>query len=54
MQTLANGSLLISATYMEDLGRYGCTAGSGAGFTRGEMYLFVTSESYMYPQSDFI
>ena len=34
---------------MEDMGRYGCTAGNSGGFQREEIYLQVQSEyNYQY------
>jgi len=38
---LDNGSLFISQAYMEDTGRYGCTAGNTGGFDRSEVYLTI-------------
>ena len=41
LQKLANGSLYIKKVYMEDMGKYGCTAGNNGGLIRTEMYLHV-------------
>ena len=45
-QVLSNGSLYISEVYMEDMGKYGCTAGNSGGFQREEIYLHVGSKSF--------
>ena len=31
-------------TYLDDVGKYGCTAGNSGGFQREEVYLHVASE----------
>ena len=36
--------LHLSEAYIEDVGKYGCTAGNSGGFEREEVYLHVTSE----------
>jgi len=43
LQVLPNGSLYISEAFMEDMGKYGCTAGNSGGFEREEVYLDITS-----------
>ena len=48
---MTNGSLYISEVYMEDIGRYGCTAGNSGGFQREEIHLDVKSaENYRRDQ----
>uniref|UniRef100_A0A0L8G061 Ig-like domain-containing protein n=1 Tax=Octopus bimaculoides TaxID=37653 RepID=A0A0L8G061_OCTBM len=42
-EMLGNGTLLISKVFMEDKGRYGCTANNTAGLQRYEAYLDVAS-----------
>lgn len=42
-ETLGNGTLVINRVFMEDKGRYGCTANNSAGFQRHEAYLEVAS-----------
>lgn len=43
-QVLSNGSLSISEVYMEDTGKYGCTAGNSGGFEQAEVYLQVIGQ----------
>lgn len=44
---LTNGTLIIDQAYVEDTGKYGCTAGNSGGFIRSEMSLsVVSSEEY--------
>lgn len=48
-KVLSNGSLQISEIYMEDVGKYGCTAGNSGGFEREEVYLHVSSGGMQSP-----
>ena len=41
---LNNGSLAVTEVYMEDSGKYGCTAGNSGGLERMEVHLHVTSK----------
>ena len=43
-QFLPNGTLSITRVYMEDKGKYGCTANNTAGKSRREAYLNVASK----------
>ncbi|XP_076306056.1 inactive tyrosine-protein kinase 7-like isoform X2 [Tachypleus tridentatus] len=46
-QVLPNGTLYISEAHMDDIGKYGCTAGNSGGFRRTEVKLFVENgENY--------
>jgi len=47
-QILSNGSLHITVAYMEDSGKYGCTAGNSGGLEREEVFLQVASECYRH------
>ncbi len=47
LQVMPNGSLYVSEVYMEDMGKYGCTAGNSGGFEREEIYLNVASKSHL-------
>jgi PTK7 protein tyrosine kinase 7 len=44
-QVLKNGTLYVSQIFVEDRGRYGCTAGNSGGFEREEIFLEVASKS---------
>jgi Immunoglobulin I-set domain len=43
VQIHPNGSLHIAEAYMEDGGKYGCTAGNSGGLEREEVFLQITS-----------
>ncbi|KAK2149181.1 hypothetical protein LSH36_463g04044, partial [Paralvinella palmiformis] len=45
-RTLPNGSLYVVETYLDDVGKYGCTAGNSGGFQREEVYLHVATVLY--------
>ncbi|XP_064621209.1 inactive tyrosine-protein kinase 7-like isoform X2 [Lineus longissimus] len=47
-KVLKNGTLYVSQIFIEDRGRYGCTAGNSGGFEREEIFLEVaSSDQYM-------